>query len=94
MEVRINNYLNAHTTTCLSLLIAKAQASGGFRSFYTPTWEPGPGVNRDGLPESDFLDDNEPYIIDEHNWDFDHMGANYRYLIEYDTGKVHASSKY
>jgi hypothetical protein len=87
METRINNYLDKYTTTCLSLTIIRAQATGGIRSFHSP------GLD-EGAPETDFLDDNEPYVIDEHNWRFDHMGANYQYLIDYETGEVHVSSKY
>ncbi len=87
METRIKNYLNKYTTTCLSLMIIRAQATGGIHSFHSP------GLD-EGASETDFLDDSEPYVIDEHNWDFDHMGANYQYLIDYETEEVHVSSKY
>ena len=62
METRINNYLDKYTTTCLSLLIIRAQATGGVRSFHCPEH-----TEFGAEYITDFLDDNEPYVIDEHN---------------------------
>jgi hypothetical protein len=94
METRINNYLRTYTPTCLSLLIVKAQASGGIRSFHCPEHGKFGAAGTGTEYVTEMLDDNELYVIDEHNWDFDHFGTAYRYLIDYDTGDVHVSSKY
>lgn len=87
IESRLMDFLEKNTTTGLAVLIAKAQATGGIRSFHCPPFE----IDRSSptLPaETDFLDDNEPYIIDENNWGDDHMGTSYRYLVDYETGKI------
>ena len=89
MEVRINNYLNIKTTTCLSLLIVRAQATGGVRSFHVPQ-----GYQSNALADTDFLDDNEPYVIDKDTWYDDHFGAHYRYMIDYETGEVNVNSRH
>ncbi|MBK25085.1 MAG: hypothetical protein CME70_19460 [Halobacteriovorax sp.] len=90
---RIEDYLDKYTTTCLSLLILRAQATGGIRSFHCPRWndkipsEPTP-------PSTEFLDDNEPYVIDESNWFDDHYGTtHYRYLIDYETGNIQVHTR-
>ena len=72
---RIKRYLKRNTPTCLYLLLSRAQQTGGLRSF---------------PPENlgDFLDDNEPYIIDEVNWNAYHFGAHYSYLIDFETGEM------
>lgn len=72
---RIKDYLKSNTTTCLYMVITKAQAAGGLRSFPP-----------DG--SKDFLQDDEPYIIDEKNWKEDHYGSRYSYLIDYSTGEI------
>ena len=87
METRINNYLNTHTTTCLSLMIVRAQAAGGIHSFHSP------GLD-EGAPGTDFLDAGEPYAINEDTWYDDHFGAHYRYMINYETGEVSVNSRH
>jgi len=89
---RIEIFLNEKTTTDLTLLIAQAQMTGGIRSFYCPPWQ---RVQKRELPrETEFLDDNEEYVIDESNWKEDHYGAAYSYLVNYETGKIKEWSKY
>ena len=81
MKGRIQSFLEGKTTTCLSVLIAEAQGSGGMRSFHCPAMA--------GLPTStELMDDNEPYVIDEKNWDDNHFGANYRYMVNYETKDI------
>ncbi len=84
MQGRIENYLATNTTTCLSILIAEAQGVGGMRSFHSP------GLDEED-PETDFLDDNESYAIDETNFYEPHIGAYYWYLVDYATGKIKRS---
>ena len=73
---RIREFLEEHTTTDLVLLIAQAQSTGGIRSFYAS------GLDQ-GAPETDYLDDNEPYAIDEKNFHEDHFGTYAWYLVNY-----------
>ena len=73
---RIREFLKEHTTTDLVLLIAQAQSTGGIRSFYSSGLDQEP-------PETDYLDDNEPYVIDEANFHEDHMGTYAWYLVNY-----------
>jgi len=87
MSGRIKDFLEKRTTTGLVMLISRAQASGGMRSFHSSS------LTNDN-EETDFLDDSESYVITEKNWEDDHFGAAYRYLVEYDTGDVVAWSKY
>lgn len=87
---RLVDFLKKKTATSLVVLIAEAQRYGGIRSFHTPPAE----YSSYRTAETDFLDDNESYTIDENNWDDDHMGASYRYLVDYDTGTVWSESKY
>ena len=64
---RITDYLHKNTTTGLVMLIDRAQATGGIRSFHCPRWndkipsEPTP-------PSTEFLDDNEPYGPSSEEW--------------------------
>ena len=88
MEHRIEDFVSKNTVTGLALMIAKAQARGGIRSFHCP-----PHLS-DGPGETEFLDHEEPYIINEDNWRDDHYGANYSYIIDYDTGRLKKWSKY
>ncbi len=85
MRPRIEDYLTTKTTTCLSILIATAQGRGGLRSFHSP------GLD-EGEPETDFLDDNEAYTIDETDFYDDHIGAHYWYLVDYETGEIQKRS--
>ncbi len=73
---RIREFLEEHTTTDLVLLIAQAQSTGGIRSFHTS------GLDQ-GAPETDYLDDNESYVIDEKNFHEDHFGTYAWYLVNY-----------
>ena len=75
VESRLLEYLTENTPTCLYMLLSRAQQSGGLRTF---------------PPENlgDFLDDNEPYVINEVNWNAYHMGANYSYLVDFQTGCI------
>ena len=85
MAPRIEDFISSYTTTSLVLLIARAQAAGGMRSFHCPKWTRG---DRMEDPETEFLDDDKPYIVDEQSWDEDHFGTSYRYLVEYETGAI------
>lgn len=83
MKERIERYLSKHTTTELALLITQGQSVGGIRSFYSP------GMDEDiSNSETEFLDDNEPYIITDISPDEYHMGARYRYIVDYKTKKI------
>tara|TARA_B100000700_G_C14755847_1_gene719738 strand:+ start:144 stop:485 length:342 start_codon:yes stop_codon:yes gene_type:complete len=86
MGPRIKDFVSKNTTTGLITVIAKAQAQGGMRSFHT--------VDRDGKRATDFLDDNEPYVIDETNFYDDHMGTFAWYLVDYTTGVFERTDKY
>ena len=91
MEPRIKDFISSYTTTSLVLLIARAQGTGGMRAFHCPKWSNG---SRCGDPETEFLDDDKPYVVDDHNWDEDHFGTSYRYLVEYETGTVEMRDRY
>jgi hypothetical protein len=41
-----------------------------------------------GQAETVLLDDNDLYVIDENNWKADHMGAQFQYLVDYETGEL------
>ena len=85
MEGRIRLFIDQNTTTGLMVLITEAQSVGGIRSFNIPN------VNMafDGmLRETEMLDDG-PYVIDEKNWNEDHMGTYSQYLVDYQTGEIH-----
>lgn len=89
MKGRIQSFLEGKTTTCLSVLIAEAQGSGGMRSFHHPVrtmaaWPSSGRIERC----TELMDDNEPYVIDEKNWDDNHFGANYRYMVNYETKDI------
>ena len=81
MAERIKDYLQTHTTTDLAMLIARAQTHGGMRSFHVPEY----GDWSEG-PKTEFLDDNESYVIDETNFHEDHMGTYAWYLVNYKDG--------
>jgi len=85
MEGRIEKYLENHTTTDLALLIAQAQSVGGMRSFHSPS--DSFDLTQDDH-ETEFLDDDEPYIITDISQDEYHMGAHYRYIVDYQTKKI------
>ena len=86
MRSRIEDYLEKYSATGLTVLISQAQAAGGIRSFHCPADPTGYEY------ETEFLDDNEEYIIDETNWKEDHFGARYRYLVDYKTGDIQKRS--
>ena len=88
MRPRIEDYLSRHTTTDLTMLIAEAQARGGMRGFNYPVDEAGDISIFGEKNPTEFLDDNEAYIINEINWKEDHFGARYRYLVDYETGEI------
>tara|TARA_R100000655_G_scaffold103192_1_gene149475 strand:+ start:605 stop:973 length:369 start_codon:yes stop_codon:yes gene_type:complete len=89
MRQRIEDYLYKHTTTDLTVLIAQAQARGGMRGFNYPAVNENGDISTFGESQpTEFLDDNESYVIDETNWEEDHFGARYRYLVDYKTGKI------
>ena len=87
MRPRIETYLQDKTTTDLVVLIAEAQSHGGMRGFNYS--------REDNISQSptEFLDDDEDYIIDETNWTDDHFGAAYRYLIDFETGDIQKRSR-
>ncbi len=86
IEYRLRDFLKKNTTTGLALLIAQAQATGGMRSFHSP------GLD-EGEPTTDFLDNEEPWAVDEVNWS-DPAGFSYSYLVDYKTEEITAWSKY
>jgi len=77
---RMEEYLKTNTTTCLTLLLSQAQSVGGLRSF--PPEDAG-----------DFLEDCEAYVVDAVNWNAYHLGANYSYLVDFETAQVAVSKK-
>ena len=81
MAPRIQRFLEEHTTTDLAILIIQAQALGGIRSFHSAD-----EFGND--PETEYLDDNESYVITSQNWKEDHMGTYAWYLINYDSGET------
>jgi len=87
MAPRIQRYLEEHTTTDLAILITRAQSAGGMRSFHTAD-----EFGND--PETDFLDDNKPYIITSQNWSDDHKGTYAWYLVDYKDNTVAIKEKY
>ncbi len=87
MLERIEQYLSARTTTDLTMLIAKAQLSGGMRSFYSTSLY-------SDTPDTDFLNDNEPYAIDETDFYEDHGGTYAWYLVDYETGNIEKRFKH
>lgn len=91
MRPRIERYLSKHTTTDLTMLIAEAQARGGMRGFNYPVDETASQFRRRERPTT-FLNDDEEYVIDELNWQEDHFGARYRYLVDYQTGDIQKRS--
>jgi len=86
MTPRIVDFLRRNTTTGLTVLIFEAQAKGGIRSFHCPTH------NNESNPETLLLDDSSPYTIDETNWGDDHMGTQYKYLVDYKTETISMES--
>lgn len=100
MKERVEDFVESNTTTGLILTIARAQATGGIRSFNCPRWNGATwppeylGTHGETTRETDFLEDPEPYVIDEKNWGDYHMGAHYHYLVDYDTGEVHCDDSY
>ena len=90
MESRIDDFVDKNTTTALFTLIKQAQNHGGIRGFHCPRW---PSEDIDDS-ETDFLDDNESYVIDEANFFDDHMGTFAWYLVDYETGEIEKKDKY
>ena len=87
MLKRIEQFLEDHTTTDLAMLITKAQCVGGMRSFHT--------YDRDtNKHETDFLEDNEPYVIDETDFYDDHMMTYAWYLVNYKDRTVEVTERY
>jgi hypothetical protein len=87
MEPRIQDFLHKKSTTGLYLLIAKAQTTGGLRSFYSQGFD-------ESEPTTDFLQDGDAYLIDETNFFDDHMGTFAWYLVDYNTGEIERTDKW
>ena len=87
MKARIESFLKNHTTTDLAVLIAKAQATGGIRSFYCPN------MDDESILETCFLEDNTPYVINETDFYEDHMFTYAWYLVDYKDSTVHVKEK-
>ena len=86
MRPRIHRFLAEKTTTCLTILIAEAQSHGGMRSFHSPTDF---DDHDDYDHETEFMDDDEPYIIDETSfWEQEHYGSRIWYLVDYETQEI------
>ena len=92
MTPRIEDYLQRYTTTNLAVMIAKAQVLGGIRSFNCPPLE-GMRLGR-GLGVTEFLDNNDLYVIDESDFYDDHCGTYAWYLVDYETCDIDKRSKY
>ena len=90
MSERIEQFLDEHTTTDLVMLIARAQSTGGMRGFHTPRGEGYTG----GVPETDFLEDDVPYVIDETNFYEDHMSTYAWYLVNYKDKTIEVKERY
>jgi hypothetical protein len=88
MAPRIDAYVRENTTTGLALLITQAQAAGGIRSFHAPPFDPIMCHEDYDLTETELLDNDELYVIDESNFYDDHMGTFAWYLVDYETGAV------
>ena len=88
MAPRIDAYVRENTTTGLALLITQAQAAGGIRSFHVPPFDPIMCHEDYDLTETELLDNDELYVIDESNFYDDHMGTFAWYLVDYETGVV------
>lgn len=88
MKPRIQDFINKKTTTGLFTLIVKAQIVGGMRSFHST------GLDEAAGKTTDYLDDDEPYIIDEINFYDDHMGTIAWYLVDYETGNIKQTNKW
>lgn len=89
---RIDQFLRQQSTTCLAILIQRAQSCGGIRSFHTPVWPSAFATDNECYTE--FLDDNDPYIINQDNWAEEHLCAVYKYLVHYDTGTIECLKVY
>ena len=87
MLPRIEDYLSTNTTTSLAILITRAQSVGGIRSFHCPPWR-STTLPHLGPPETELLEDNEAYAIDETNFFDDHMGTSAWYLVNYTRGSI------
>ena len=83
MTARIEDFVESEAAMGLQVLISAAQIRGGIRSFHCPPWN-----DEAGAPETEFLDNDEVYIIDENNWDENHLGASHSYLVDYETGEI------
>ena len=89
MKPRIEDFIKRYTTTGLSVIITKAQSTGGMRSFHSPDWD-----SEDSEPDTDFLDDWKSHVIDEKNWgNLRSHGVYYSYLVCYDTGEINATQR-
>tara|TARA_R110002060_G_scaffold67101_1_gene75867 strand:+ start:10 stop:372 length:363 start_codon:yes stop_codon:yes gene_type:complete len=93
MKPRIEDFIQMKTTTGLFAIITEAQGSGGIRSFHCRAFDHSMR-EIDGSFETEFLDDNETYVINEKNWHDDHMGTYAWYLVDYETGDINVRSKY
>ena len=77
----IEDYVKRMTTTGLTVLIKKAQQTGGMRCF-------NPAPHR----ETTFLNDENSYVINENNWANSAPWAEHFYLINYETGIVESGT--
>ena len=88
---RLRDFLERKTLTGLVLLIDSAQKVGGIRTFHSLPLNVLIGGNHTSVTE--LLCDDEPYIINENNWDEYNMGGcRYRYLVDYETGTIHSEA--
>jgi len=94
MLPRIKDYVDKNTTTGLAVLITQAQAAGGIRSFHVPPYDPIFRCEVSGPHETELLDSDELYIIDESNFYDDHMGTFAWYLVDYETGDIAKKDRY
>ena len=93
----IEDYISRFSTTGLVILISRAIRTGGIRSF---------NIEKDGysdnldepeyvFKETDFLDDDFPFSIDETTWELhEDLGAQYAYLVDYNTGVINNGRTY
>ena len=86
----IKDYVDRFTTTGLSLIISRAQSVGGMSCFNAPS-DIGPDFGQSR--ETGFLEDPEPYIINEKNWKEGELYAGWRYLVDYGSGEIKVEEK-
>ena len=87
----IEDYICRFSTTGLFLLISRAIRTGGIRCFNHEKDVYQDKINEPEyvFRETDFLNDDSPFKIDETVWELhEDLGAQYTYLVDYNTGVI------